>query len=133
MDAAEPSPNGVSAHNLHRLASMLDDSEYALLARTTVAAFEAEIEQYPHNFTGMLSSVVDARLGMKGVVITGEVGEEVEKKVRGGVGVGRTVVRVGKGDGWLRGRSRLLGEMDVERDVVMVCEGGVCKEGVEYI
>ena len=112
---------------------MLDDSEYARLARTTVSAFEAEIEQYPHSFVGMLGSVVDARLGIKGVVITGEVGEEVERKLRGEIGVGRTVVRVGKGDGWLRGRSRLLGAMDLEKEVVMVCEGGVCREGVEHL
>ena len=140
MDAAEPSPNGVSAANLHRLASMLDDKEYARLARSTVAAFEAEIEQYPHLFVGMLGSVVAARLGVKGVVLTGGggrgggvVAEEVEKHLRGEIGVGRTVVRVREGDAWLRGRSRLLGEVHVGRETVMVCEGGACREGVEFL
>ncbi|KAL9043465.1 MAG: hypothetical protein Q9214_003354, partial [Letrouitia sp. 1 TL-2023] len=52
MDAAEPSANNIAASNLHRLASMLDDSEYATLARETVAAFEAEVEQFPWCFVG---------------------------------------------------------------------------------
>lgn len=133
MDAAEPSSNGVSASNLHRLASMLDDEEYARLARSTVAAFEAEIEQFPHTFVGMLASVASARLGMKGIILTGAVDEEVEKKLRNEVGVGRTIVHVGKGDEWLRQRSKLLGSMDVEKDAVMVCEAGACREGVEFL
>ena len=133
MDAAEPSSNGVSASNLHRLASMLDDEEYARLARSTVAAFEAEIEQFPHTFAGMLASVAVARLGMRGVVLTGTVSEDVDKKLRNDVGVGRTVVHVGKGDEWLRRRSKLLGSMDVDKDAVMICEAGACKEGIEYL
>ncbi|KAL8897614.1 MAG: hypothetical protein Q9207_007130, partial [Kuettlingeria erythrocarpa] len=42
MDAAEPSPNSLSARNLLRLASLLDHAAYADLARDTLAAFEAE-------------------------------------------------------------------------------------------
>ena len=47
MDNAEPSANTLSAGNLFRLASLLEDEEYAALARKTIMAFEAEIEQWP--------------------------------------------------------------------------------------
>ena len=47
MDNAEPSANTLSASNLFRLSSLLEDEEYAALARKTVMAFEAEIEQWP--------------------------------------------------------------------------------------
>ncbi|KAL8725638.1 MAG: hypothetical protein Q9181_006337 [Wetmoreana brouardii] len=135
MDNAEPSPNSVSASNLHRLASLLDDDEYAKLARETVAAFEAEVEQFPWCFAGMLSSVVASRLGMKGVVITSAEGSQmsndVRQKLRDSVGVGRTV---GWGDGeWLRSRNSTVGQMKEGRETVMVCEQGACREGVEFL
>ncbi|KAL9580403.1 MAG: hypothetical protein Q9203_006318, partial [Teloschistes exilis] len=74
MDAAEPSPNSLSARNLHRLASLLDDDAYLKLARETVAAFEAEVEQFPWCFAGLLGAVVMGRLGVSDVVILGEKG-----------------------------------------------------------
>ncbi|KAI4181422.1 MAG: hypothetical protein LQ348_005022, partial [Seirophora lacunosa] len=63
MDAAEPSPNSVSATNLFRLASLLDHQPYRDLALNTIAAFEAEVEQFPWCFAGMLGAVVMARVG----------------------------------------------------------------------
>ena len=123
-------------------------------------AFEAEVEQHPFLFVGLLAGVGWGRLGVRGVVLVvggegdaevgergiGEVGngkgevKEAVRRLRGGVGVGRTVVKVGKGvGGWLRGRNELLRGLDVDVDVnggrekVLVCEGGVCREGVELI
>lgn len=130
MDAAEPSANNITASNLHRLASMLDDSEYATLARETVAAFEAEVEQFPWCFVGMLGSVVISHLGTKSVVIMGEV-ENVKEKIRGSVGAGRTVVW-GQGE-WVRERNKLVGALDKEKKGVFVCKGRTCREGSEFL
>ena len=58
MDSAEPSGNNISARNLYRLGSMLNDDAYIRAAGRTVAAFEAEVEQFPFTFAGMLGSVV---------------------------------------------------------------------------
>lgn len=135
MDSAEPSSNSVSASNLHRLSSMLDDEEYGRHARETMAAFEAELEQFPFTFTGMLGSIVRAQLGCKGVIITG--GEENQgamQKLRAGIGVGRTVTRLGGGKGeWLKQRNALAGALDASKDGVFICEGRVCKEGLQYL
>ncbi|KAI4121807.1 MAG: hypothetical protein LQ338_006169 [Usnochroma carphineum] len=134
MDNAEPSPNSVAADNLFRLSSLLDDAGDRELALNTIAAFEAEVEQFPWCFAGMLSAVVMARLGVKGVVVTGE--EEVarvRKRLResGGVGVGRTVAW---GDGeWIRGRNELVRGMQRGVGRVMVCFEGACKEGIELL
>ena len=134
MDSAEPSSNNISASNLHRLASILDDKEYARCAQETMAAFEAEIEQFPWTFTGLLSSLVNTRLGCKGVVITGEENKEVMQKVRGNIGVGRTVSWVGNGRGdWLRNRNALVGALDSSRAGVFICENGACKEGIQHL
>ena len=137
MDAAEPSSNSVSARNLYRLSSMLGDEGYGAVAAETVMAFEAEVEQFPHCYAGMLGSVVVGRLGMKGVVLTGHAdgeGEVVLEKLWGKVRPDVTVVSVGKGRGeWLRSRNELLRAMDAEKVGVMVCEAGACREGVEYL
>ena len=143
MDAAEPSSNSVSARNLYRLSSMLGDERYGAVAAETVMAFEAEVEQFPHCFAGMLASVVIGRLGVKGVVLTGHAagegngGKEVEavlEKLRGQVRPDVTIVSVGKGRGdWLRSRNELLRAMDGEKIGVMVCEAGACREGLEYL
>ncbi|KAI4171202.1 MAG: hypothetical protein LQ343_004408 [Gyalolechia ehrenbergii] len=132
MDAAEPSSNSISASNLHRLASLLNHDPYRELAISTVAAFEAEVEQFPWCFAGMLGSVVMARCGVQNVVVVGEEPmREVQKIVRGTVKPGRTIAR---GDGkWIRGRNELVGHMDREVARVMVCEGGMCREGMEYV
>lgn len=73
MDAAEPSTNGVSASNLFRLSSLLDDAKYEALARSTVGAFEAEIMQYPWLFGSFMPGVVAAATGVRGVVRVGGV------------------------------------------------------------
>ncbi|KAL8791346.1 MAG: hypothetical protein Q9195_005884 [Heterodermia aff. obscurata] len=134
MDSAEPSSNNISASNLHRLASMLDDEEYARHARETVAAFEAEIEQFPFTFTGMLGSVVKSKLGSKGAVITGFGNKEALAALRASIGPGRTVTRVGDGMGeWLRRRNLLVGALDNRRDGVFVCENKTCNEGLQHL
>ncbi|KAL8939277.1 MAG: hypothetical protein Q9216_003448 [Gyalolechia sp. 2 TL-2023] len=132
MDAAEPSSNSISASNLHRLASLLNHDPYRELAISTAAAFEAEVEQFPWCFAGMLGSVVMARCGVKNVVVVGQQSmREVQKLVRGVVKPGRTVAR---GDGeWIRGRNGLVAHLDREVARVMVCEGGMCMEGVEHV
>jgi len=135
MDNAEPSTNGISARNLNRLASIFGDEKYTTLARRTATAFEAEIMQHPFLFVGMLESIVASRLGVRGVVITGE-GEKVTgelARIRGQTGVGRTLVRLGAGtkDSWLRQRSELLKAMNPSKAGVQVCQDGVCREILE--
>ena len=133
MDAAEPSSNNISARNLYRLSSMLDDASYFKKAKETVEAFEAEVEQFPFTFSGMLGSVVMGHLGLKGIVLTGENGE-ILKRLRQTVRPNSTVVALGKGKGsWLRERNDLLKQINAEKDGVMVCEGGACREGVEFV
>ena len=133
MDAAEPSSNNISARNLYRLSSMLEDPSYFKFAGDVVHAFEAEVEQFPHTFPGMLGSVVMGRLGLKAIVLTGN-SVEVLKELRLQVAPNRTVVAIGGGKGeWLKQRNELLREMDGEKDGVMVCEGGACKVGKEYL
>ena len=133
MDAAEPSSNNISARNLYRLSSMLDDPFYFKKAKETVEAFEAEVEQFPFTFSGMLGSVVIGHLGLKGIVLTGE-NEELSKRLRQTVRPNSTLVALGKGKGsWLRERNDLLKQIDTEKNSVMVCEGGACREGVEFV
>ncbi|KAL8855551.1 MAG: hypothetical protein Q9178_007809 [Gyalolechia marmorata] len=126
MDAAEPSSNSVSASNLHRLSSLLNDENYSRLAMETVAAFEAEVMQFPHCFAGMLGSVVVGKVGMQTVVVTGPLETARGKKVREGVGVGRTVAW-GGGE-WLRARNDLVGSIPKDKQVVMICAEGECRE-----
>jgi len=138
MDSSEPSSNNISAMNLHRLASLLEDDSYARLARETVLAFEAEVEQWPFTFSGMLGSVVLGRLGVQGVVITGTGEDGRDKKVlsklRAELAPGRTVLRLKGGEGWLKQRNKLLGEIKVDGETkVMVCEKGACYEGKEFL
>ena len=147
MDSAEPSSNSISASNLFRLSSLFNDSSYDRLGRETVAAFEAEIEQWPHCFGGMLAGVVMARLGVKGVVLSYGAGflgglwrdtkaeeqvDEAATMMTRGTGVGRTVCKIGGGTGaWLSGRNGLLAGVKGSR--VLVCQAGACSEGLEHI
>ncbi|KAK6430975.1 hypothetical protein LTR95_012870, partial [Oleoguttula sp. CCFEE 5521] len=129
MDNAEPSVNGVSASNLFRLGSMLNDAKYEKLSRQTVAAFEVEIGQHPGLFSGMMSSIVAAKLGCRGLMVAGvgEVAEAAVRKYREGVFPTMTIIRVGNGaeDGWLKGRNDLLADTDGDREMVQLCEGGI--------
>lgn len=131
MDNAEPSTNGVSAGNLFKLASLLDDERYLGLAKRTVKAFEVEMGQHPGLFTGLLGSVVMSHLGVKGVMISGESkgAEEAIESLRTTVRPGSTVVRVGGGakSDWLRSRNELLKDLDPKRVMVQLCEGRQCR------
>jgi len=71
MDNAEPSTNGISATNLFRLASLLDDENYEKIARGTLSAFEAEIMQYPWLFGSFMPAIVAAAVGVKGIIRVG--------------------------------------------------------------
>ncbi|KAI5240763.1 hypothetical protein E4T43_05846 [Aureobasidium subglaciale] len=133
MDNAEPSANGVSATNLFRLSSLLDDSRYSALATRTAKAFEVEMVQHPGLFTGLMSAVVNSRLDVKPIVISGtDASSEVKSalsQLHQMVRPGSTVVRLGgdsKSD-WLRQRNELLGSIEQDRDMVQVCEGTSCK------
>ncbi|CZT20044.1 related to DUF255 domain protein [Ramularia collo-cygni] len=131
MDNAEPSINGVSAHNLFRMGSLLNDETYEKLARKVVACFEVEIGQHPGLFSGMLASVVAAKNGMRGLVVVGdgELAEQVLQKMRDNVWPISTALRVGGGvnDSWLRSRNTLLKDIDTSKPMVQLCHDGVCK------
>lgn len=129
MDNAEPSTNGVSAKNLFRLASLLNDEALETKARKTVRAFEVEIGQHPGLFTGLMGGVVCCRLGLRGIMISGD-GEEAKEAVqrlRGMVRPGSTLLRVGGGvdDTWIKQRNELVKDLG-QRGMVQVCEGGQC-------
>lgn len=139
MDNAEPSTNGMTAANLSRLSSILEDEEYATLAKKTVQAFEAESMQHPFLFTSLLDSVVSSRLGMTSVVISGE-GEEAEKAVhtaRTTVKAQRTIVRIGGSakNEWLKKRNELVASIDASKVAIQLCENKTCKllEGEEVM
>jgi len=131
MDNAEPSVNGVSASNLFRLGSLLNDEEYSKMARRTVACFEVEIEQHPGLFSGILSSVVASRLGMRGVMVVGdgEAAQAVLKNARETVRSNYTILRIGSGANsqWLKSRNELVKDLDETRDMVQLCEGQTCR------
>jgi uncharacterized protein YyaL (SSP411 family) len=137
MDNAEPSTNGITASNLNRLANILEDDNYASLAKSTVQAFEAETMQHPFLFTSLLESVVSGRLHMKSVVITGEgdVAEIAVRIARNSAGSFRTVVRLGAGtkNEWLRSRNQVLALLDPSKTIVQICENKTCRvlEGEE--
>ena len=136
MDAAEPSSNSVSARNLWRLSSMLEDEGYADMAKETLGAFEAEVEQFPYTFAGILGSVVMGRLGLRGVILIGGAKEhkDVLKKIRGCVRPNTTIVAIDEvRGGWLRERNQLLRGTDPKGVQVMVCEGKTCHIGAEHI
>jgi uncharacterized protein YyaL (SSP411 family) len=131
MDNAEPSTNGVSANNLFRLGSVLNDAHYEKLAKQTVGAFEVEIGQHPGLFSGMMSSIVASTLGMKGLMVVGE-GEGAEalvKKFYENITPNYTILRMGAGakSEWLKSRNELLKDLDGSRTMLQLCESGVCK------
>jgi uncharacterized protein YyaL (SSP411 family) len=131
MDNAEPGTNGVSAQNLDRLGALLEDEEYNKKARETLSAFEAEIMQHPFLFPSMMDAVAVGKLGIKHSVITGK-GQRVEdwlKTYRSKPATLGTVSRVGKTFGhWLKERNPLVKSMDADREGVMVCENGACRD-----
>ncbi len=142
MDNAEPSANGISAQNLYRLGSMLEDESYSERARQTCIAFEGEMSEHPFLFTSMLPAVVAGELGVKSVVLAGQDSPELENaaatlrnKVSGAL---TTMVRCCEGDGdrrskWLRERNPVVRELHGDRARVMVCEAGACRENSELL
>ena len=143
MDNSEPSANALAASVLFRLASLLGgDERYDKLARGTVLAFEPEIEHAPAGFPGLLGAVAWAHVGGGCVWLVGDGGVRKEGggelrldmflgRLREGLGLGRTVLRVRKGDTWLRERNALVGATEVKEGnglMVMLCEAGVCRE-----
>ena len=133
MDTSEPSTNGVSASNLYRLSSLLNDDSYAKKAKESIAGFESEMMQYPWLFGSFMPSIVASHLGVKGVVVAGSGDEKIQafqKQPRGGLG---TFARLTTENVWLKERNSLLKDFDGNgKTRVLVCEGGVCtEEGVQ--
>lgn len=139
MDTSEPSTNGTSASNLYRLSSLLNDEEYGVKARQTIACFESEILQYPWLFATFMPGIVAGKFGVRGTVVF-----EPEKEGEVGVGLGGQRIKMyekaprgslstfsrltGEG-GWLRERNSLLVDFGRSgKSRVMVCEGGICRE-----
>lgn len=131
MDNSEPSTNGVSANNLFRLGSLLNDENYEKMAKKTVAAFEVEIGQHPGLFSGMMSSVVASKLGMKAIMVVGdsEAAETMLKKWNENLLPNYTILRIGGGVNsvWLRSRNDLLRDLDGSKPMLQLCENGVCR------
>ncbi|KAI9893736.1 MAG: hypothetical protein M1814_005952 [Vezdaea aestivalis] len=130
VDAAEASPNGVSARNLYRLSSMLDDEEYGTLAKRTVQAFEAELLEHPGLFASMMGPVAEGRIGGKVWMASGpsETWDKVVAGFRRRLGVGEVVVMLSGGKDsspWLAGRNTLLQKL--KRGTVTICEAGKCR------
>ncbi|KAF1917819.1 hypothetical protein BDU57DRAFT_445707 [Ampelomyces quisqualis] len=133
MDSAEPGTNGVSARNLDRLGALLEDKSYTSKARETASAFEAEMMQHPFLFPSMMDAVVAGKLGMRHVVIMGK-GEKVEQwlqRYRERPAGLSTISRIGADSGeWLKQRNVLVQSLDADREGVMVCENGACRDGL---
>ena len=130
MDNAEPSTNGVSAQNLQRLGSFLEDEGYSDKAVRTAEAFEAEIMQHPSLFPGMMPVIVASRLGMRSIVITGD--DEVDEAVnslRRRVRTNSTVIRLSPGQDvqWLKDRNPLLRYLDPSQRQILLCENHTCR------
>ena len=134
MDNAEPGTNSISARNLDRLSALLEDQEYGKRARETASAFEAEIMQHPFLFPSMMDAVVVGKLGIRHSVITGQ-GAKVEEWLQRYRQQPKCLVaisRIGKGMGeWLRQRNVLVKTLDVNRESVMICEQGACREALD--
>lgn len=130
-DNAEPSTNGVSAWNLLRLGSLLDDAVYMEKGKKTIAAFGPDMRKQPSAYSGLLDAAVAARVGLKVVMLAGE-GELVSaaiKRLHRTVRPGWTVLRVGGStkSQWLRGRNQLLKDLDGTREMVQLCEDKTCR------
>ena len=143
MDTSEPSTNGISACNLYRLASLLNDDTYSKKAKETVACFESEMLQYPWLFASFMPAIVAGHLGVKGIVVaegesqningsTVKKVKEFEKQPRGGIS---TFARLDKATKWLRERNTLLKDFGLDgKGRVLVCENGTCREeGLEEV
>jgi uncharacterized protein YyaL (SSP411 family) len=134
MDTAEPAANGISARNLYRLSSLLNDDSYAKRAKKTLHAFEAEILEMPYVYLGLLEVVVSEQLGIRSVVISGDVADDqlnaqIKKLWTSAMNVCRTVARVGPGvdGGYLKQRNTALKAVEGETGI-WITEGQDKKE-----
>ncbi|TVY41754.1 Spermatogenesis-associated protein [Lachnellula subtilissima] len=131
MDASEPSTNGISASNLYRLSSLLNDDTYSKKAEETVAGFESEMLQYPWLFASFMPSIVAGHLGLKGTVVSGDgVGNDkinnFEKQPRGSFG---TFAKLDSSNSWLRQRNSLLKDFGLDgKQRVLICQDNTCHE-----
>jgi|HubBroStandDraft_4_1064222.scaffolds.fasta_scaffold457482_1 uncharacterized protein YyaL (SSP411 family) len=138
MDTSEPSTNGTSASNLFRLGSLLSNDTYTQRAKETIAAFEAEILQYPWGFGSFFPGLVAGKLGVMGTVMLKRESDSTEKELkkesvaampRGGLA---TMAKLSeKGNTWLRERNLLLRDVAFPKDgktKILICENGVCRE-----
>jgi len=62
QDGAEPSSNSVSAHNLLRLAAIMDSSSYRERAEAIFAVFSSRLESMPVAVPEMLRALMLHRL-----------------------------------------------------------------------
>ncbi|TAQ88474.1 hypothetical protein B7494_g3185 [Chlorociboria aeruginascens] len=132
MDASEPSTNGISASNLYRLSSFLNDETYAKKAKETVGGFESEILQYPWLFPSFMPSIVAKHLGVRGIVLSesstreGPKVKEFTKQPREGLA---TFVKLTRETTWLRERNSLLKNFGIDgKPRILICENGACRE-----
>lgn len=122
----------MSANNLFRLGSLLNDEGYEKMGRQTTAAFEVEMGQHPGLFSSMMPAVVASKLGgKKGLMVVGEgaFAEAALRRFNESITPNHTVLRVGGGvkSEWLRSRNGLLKDVDGTKPMLQLCEGGVCK------
>ncbi|KAG9244041.1 hypothetical protein BJ878DRAFT_88074 [Calycina marina] len=143
MDTSEPSTNGISASNNHRLSSFLNDSSYTTIARETITSFESEVLQYPWLYASFMPSIVASNLGIKGVVVfshergedttinssyddSGENIKAFERQPRGAL---TTFMKLTGENKWLRERNGLVKDFrTIGKTRMMVCENGTCSE-----
>jgi len=71
FDDALPSGNSVAAVMLWRLSKYTGEMSYAEKAKTILACFQEDIEQYPGSFLFMLQSLMGIAAGGREIVITG--------------------------------------------------------------
>lgn len=130
-DGAEPSTNGISALNLYRLASFFSDEQYKKYAKSTLEAFEAEINEHSFLYASLLNAVVWERLGGREVTVVGE-GNDLDAAVavlRSRLKSSTTVIRLGGGakSEWLTSRNEPLGAVDASKKMIQICEKGQCR------
>ena len=128
-DTALPSPNGIIAMNLLYLSSYMNEPAYVDLARKTIDVFAVEAIQHPFLFVSLLGAVVLEGIGVKNIIVAGDVDE---KKVRDLNGWGRTIIRIGNGaeSKWLVEKNATLQSLDLNgtgEGKVLICEAGRCR------
>ncbi|RPB26334.1 hypothetical protein L211DRAFT_821396 [Terfezia boudieri ATCC MYA-4762] len=148
LDSQEPSTNGISTTNLHRLATIISSPHpsspsFLTYATKTCDAFSPEILQHPFLFCSLLPAIVASNLGMRSVILAGDPDDPELKKqrsrLRGKLLTNTTIVQVDpkkvkSGDEdvkWLLERNAVLGEVlnRVEKKgkgMVQICEGNRC-------